>query len=49
MELILLIILIIALIGLLPGWGYSSGWGTGYFPSGIIGIILLVWLISVLF
>lgn len=48
LELILVVILVIALIGMLPGWGYSSGWNTGYFPSGIIGIILIVWLISIL-
>lgn len=47
-ELILVVVLIIALIGMLPGWGYSSNWGTGYFPSGIIGIILIIWLISLL-
>lgn len=48
LELILLVVLIIALIGMLPGWGYSSGWGAGYFPSGIIGVILIIWLISLI-
>ena len=37
---ILLIILILALIGALPTWGYSSGWGYG--PSGIAGVVVLV-------
>jgi uncharacterized protein DUF3309 len=37
---ILLIILIILLIGALPTWGYSSGWG--YYPSGGLGIILVI-------
>lgn len=43
---ILLIILILLLIGAIPTWPYSRGWGYG--PSGIVGIILvivLVWLL----
>ena len=43
---ILLIILILVLIGALPTWGYSSGWGYG--PSGILGVIVIVILILVL-
>ena len=37
---ILLIILILALIGAFPAWGYNTGWG--YYPSGGIGLILLI-------
>jgi hypothetical protein len=37
---LLLIILIILLIGALPTWPYSTGWG--YYPSGGLGIILLI-------
>lgn len=37
---ILIIILILLLIGALPTWGYSRGWG--YYPGSIITIILLV-------
>ena len=37
---ILLIILILVLIGALPTWPYSSGWG--YYPSGGIGLILII-------
>ena len=37
---ILLIILILLLVGALPTWGYSSGWG--YFPSGGLGLVLLI-------
>ncbi len=37
---ILLIIFIILLIGALPTWPYSGGWG--YYPSGGFGIILLI-------
>ncbi|HEY4890917.1 MAG TPA: DUF3309 family protein [Reyranella sp.] len=37
---ILLIILILILIGALPSWPYSSGWG--YYPSGGVGLILII-------
>ncbi len=40
MGLILLIILIVLLVGALPTWPYSSGWG--YYPSGILGVILVI-------
>ena len=43
---ILLIILILLVIGAIPRWGYSSGWGYG--PSGILGVILIVVLVLVL-
>lgn len=43
---ILIIILILVLIGAVPRWPYSAGWGYG--PSGIIGLILIVLLILVL-
>lgn len=43
---ILLIILVLLLIGAVPSWGYSRGWGYG--PSGILGVILVVVLILVL-
>jgi hypothetical protein len=43
MSLILLIILIILLIGAMPTWGYSRGWG--YYPSGGLGLILIIVLI----
>ena len=46
MSTVLLIILILLLVGALPNWGYSRGWG--YYPSGGIGIILLILLILVL-
>jgi hypothetical protein len=42
---ILIIILILALVGGLPTWPYSRGWGYGYAPSGIIGVILVIVLI----
>jgi hypothetical protein len=40
---ILLIILILALVGSLPTWPYSSGWG--YYPSGGFGLIVLILII----
>ena len=40
MSTILLIILILLLIGALPTWPYSSGWG--YYPSGGLGLILII-------
>lgn len=43
---ILLIILILLLIGALPNWGYSRGWGYG--PSGGLGLVVLILLILVL-
>jgi hypothetical protein len=41
-KLIVAIILLFLLIGLLPTWPYSSGWGYGYYPSGIVGLLLIV-------
>jgi hypothetical protein len=40
MGTILLIVLILLLIGALPSWPYSSGWG--YYPSGGLGLVLLI-------
>lgn len=37
---ILLIILILLLVGALPAWPYSTGWGYG--PGGIVGILLII-------
>ncbi len=43
---ILLVLLLLILIGALPTWPYSSGWGYG--PSGIAGTVLIIILILVL-
>jgi Protein of unknown function (DUF3309) len=43
---ILLIILILILIGSLPTWPYSSGWG--YYPTGGIGLLLVIVVILLL-
>lgn len=46
MRLLLLIIVIILLLGALPTWPYSAGWG--YYPSGGLGLVLVILLILVL-
>ena len=43
---ILIVLLILALIGALPNWGYSRSWG--YFPSGGLGLVVVVLLVLVL-
>ena len=43
---VLIVILVLALLGALPAWPYSTGWG--YYPSGGLGIILLVVLVLLL-
>lgn len=40
MRTVLLVILILLLLGALPTWPYSSGWG--YYPSGGLGLVLLI-------
>jgi hypothetical protein len=46
MRLILLILVIILLVGALPAWPYSAGWG--YYPSGGLGLVLVVLLVLAL-
>ncbi len=46
MGTILIIVLILLLIGALPSWPYSSGWG--YYPSGGLGLILVIILVLAL-
>jgi hypothetical protein len=43
---ILLIVLVLILLGALPTWPYSSGWG--YYPSGGVGLIVIILLILLL-
>jgi hypothetical protein len=43
---ILIIVLILLLIGAVPRWGYSRGWGWG--PGGLLGAVLIVVIILVL-
>jgi hypothetical protein len=46
MGTILLVILLLLLVGAIPTWPYSSGWG--YYPSGGLGLVLVIVLILVL-
>jgi Protein of unknown function (DUF3309) len=46
MGTILLIIVILLLIGALPTWPYSTGWG--YYPSGGLGLVLLIVIVLLL-
>lgn len=43
---ILIILLVLALLGALPRWGYSRGWG--YYPSGGLGLVLVIIIVLVL-
>ncbi|AVJ28063.1 MAG: DUF3309 family protein [Achromobacter sp.] len=46
MSTILLIILILLLIGAVPAWPHSRGWG--YYPSGLLGIVVVVLIVLLL-
>ena len=46
MNNIVLVILVLLLLGALPTWPYSSGWG--YYPSGGVGLLLLIILVLAL-
>ena len=46
MATILVVVLILLLIGALPSWGYSRGWG--YYPSGGLGLVLIIVVILLL-
>lgn len=43
---VLLIVLVVLLLGAVPAWPYSRGWGYG--PSGVVGLVLLVLLVLLL-
>ena len=43
---ILVILLILLLVGALPSWPYSGGWG--YYPSGSLGLVLIIVVVLVL-
>jgi hypothetical protein len=44
---VLFVVLLLLIIGALPSWPYSTGWG--YYPSGGLGLILLIVLLLVIF
>ena len=43
---ILLIVLVLTLVGALPAWPYSEGWG--YYPSSTVGVVVLVLVVLLL-
>lgn len=43
---ILLVVLLLVLIGALPAWPHSRSWG--YFPSGLVGLAVVVWVVLIL-
>lgn len=45
-RIILVVVLLLLLLGALPAWPYSAGWG--YYPSGGLGLILLILIILLL-
>jgi len=46
MRLLVLILLILLLVGALPTWPYSAGWG--YYPSGGVGLLVIVLIVILL-
>ena len=46
MRLLLLILLVVLLLGALPTWPYSAGWG--YYPSGGLGLLVIILVIVLL-
>jgi len=46
MRTILIVLLVLLLIGALPLWPYSGGWG--YYPSGVLGLVLVILLVLAL-
>jgi hypothetical protein len=46
MGTILLVVLILLLVGALPTWPYSTGWG--YYPTGGLGLLVVIILVLVL-
>lgn len=46
MNMLLIVILILLLLAVLPHWPYSAGWG--YYPSGGIGLVLLIVIVVLL-
>lgn len=47
MRLVIIVILVLLVLGALPTWPYSSGWG--YYPSGGIGLLLLIVILFLIF
>lgn len=45
-SLVLVVLLVVVLLAVLPAWPYSAGWG--YYPSGVLGLIVAVLLVMAL-
>lgn len=45
-SVIIVVLLVLLLVGALPSWPYSSGWG--YYPSGGLGLVLVILLVMLL-
>jgi Protein of unknown function (DUF3309) len=48
MLIIPLIVLFVLAIGGLPTWGYNRDWGYGYYPHGIVSLILIILIVLLL-
>jgi hypothetical protein len=46
MNLLFLLVLVLVLLAVLPSWPYSTGWG--YYPSGGVGLVVLVLVVLLL-
>ena len=46
MRLVLIVLVVLLLIGALPTWPYSAGWG--YYPSGGLGLVLIILIVLAL-
>ena len=47
LQVVLVVLLLILLLGALPTWPYSAGWG--YYPSGGLGLVLVILLLALAF
>lgn len=47
MYTLLLVVLVLLLLGVIPAWPYSRGWGYG--PTGIVGVLLVLAVVMLLF
>jgi hypothetical protein len=45
LRILLIIVLFLLLIGMLPTWPYANSWGYGYYPSGGLGLLLVIVLV----
>ena len=48
LRLVLIILVFLLLLGTLPTWSYSSTWGLGYYPTGGLGLILIILVVLLL-